>query len=430
MGLELKIGRVSGNWLGFINLQNVEFRAPWLPAGNQTLFTAKSIQFRYRFLDFLSKTFDSKLILLVDRPEIHLMPIPSLRSKNRVPILQWMKEWAFAQRRNIYVEIKNLKIVYDFDKKELKGIDARFDNNRIWATIPLDHLNLFDSDITTTIEVTGEFTLETFTRRDFIRGEIKTNRSVVNWSPLPWEFNLSYAIDRDSIEIESNDFLGGMELTGRLDVAREETIRLSLKASNYAVSNLAVFFKMDKNVNSPIHMDLDLRASGNFYTPLVQARARVYDGWVAKKAFKALEINLEGIYPTVKMSGSRILIEGGQTMRLADKTFEISELFHADTYKVLVSEASQDNVVLGDWEFSRPKNLSEEPDFVLKKLLGDNAKVHFRRYNESQPVYDPDPSERKQVEVGLEYKLQSKDSLKVELRENEEIVGVERKLRF
>ena len=64
----------------------------------------------------------------------------------------------------------------------------------------------------------------------------------------------------------------------------------------------------------------------------------------------------------------------------------------------------------------------------MQRSLGEKANVHFTKYGaQDQPVESNEP---KDMEVGLEYKLRKKESLKLELRDEEEFVGIERKTRF
>ena len=115
-------------------------------------------------------------------------------------------------------------------------------------------------------------------------------------------------------------------------------------------------------------------------------------------------------------------------MRIADKTLEARELFKEKTYETLVSEAQQETVVWGDWELSRQKDERDQPEFIMQRSFGDKTNVHFTKFStDEKPV---EPRESKNMEVGFEYRLRAKDSLKFELRDDEEFVGIERKMKF
>jgi hypothetical protein len=145
-----------------------------------------------------------------------------------------------------------------------------------------------------------------------------------------------------------------------------------------------------------------------------------------------MDVNLEGVYPTLRLENSRMLMDDGTVMRFADTSIEARDLFQESTYQTLIADAQQDSVVWGDWEISRTPNDGEQSDFLMERAFGDNARVHFKRSNAEQevPAATGQRREENQMEVGFEYRLKSKDSVKFSLREGEEFVGVERKLKF
>ena len=106
---------------------------------------------------------------------------------------------------------------------------------------------------------------------------------------------------------------------------------------------------------------------------------------------------------------------------------EFRDLFREKTYEKLVSEAAQDTVVWGDWEFKRPGGTEDPSQFLIQRSLGENTRLHFREYKPEERL---DYFETSQAEVGLEYRLRPKEFLKLQLREDEKFVGVERKMRF
>ena len=65
----------------------------------------------------------------------------------------------------------------------------------------------------------------------------------------------------------------------------------------------------------------------------------------------------------------------------------------------------------------------------MQRDLSDRARLLFRKYDEDKDRIDrPDPN--KQMELGFEYQLETGNSFKVALRDDEEFVGVEHKSKF
>ena len=142
-----------------------------------------------------------------------------------------------------------------------------------------------------------------------------------------------------------------------------------------------------------------------------------------------MDLHVSGVYPTLQLSDSRLLMDDGSTMRFADKTVEFRELFSNRLYEGLVAGEDQDTVVMGDWKFKRPTDENERPEFTAQRSFGKHASLHVTKFNEASEETLDSPEDRN-TEVGFEYRLKGKDSLKLEMREDEKFVGVERKMSF
>ena len=427
MDVEVKIGKISGHVLGYVNFKDVQVSEPGLPAEQATIFKAKEIQFRYRFLDFLSKKYDSKVEVIVKKPEVYWHPRVSIAKPN-FPFLGWMREWALSQKKHLVVRIEDMSLTLGSQEKQLRGVDVTYEDNSFSFEIPIAHVNIAESDVSTVLYAKGRFETGWDEELDSLTGQIETQGTVINWRPLPKESKFDFVFSNDHLSIHSSDLLGGIELTGEINFTKDYEADFKIKAANLPLSNFAPFMGLDPKFSPEGHMDLDVHFYGSPWAPNVVARARLDKGWLNRKDFKAMEVNVAGVYPTVKIENSRILLEDGSVMHFADKTLEAKELFKSSTYETLAREAQQDNVVWGDWEFSRTKGVKDQGDFSMERSLGGNTSVHLRKLNEERQIMEP--TDNRDMEVGLEYKLQSKDSLKVELRGDEEMVGVERKLRF
>ena len=177
-------------------------------------------------------------------------------------------------------------------------------------------------------------------------------------------------------------------------------------------------------------MDLDARFQGHWDALNLDAYARITGGRTSSNRFQSMDLHVSGVYPTVQLSDSRILMDDGSTTRFADKTLEFRELFSSGLYQSLVSGEDQDTVVMGDWKFKRPTDEGDLPEFTAQRSFGKHASLHVTKFNEASEETLDSP-ENRNTEVGFEYRLKGKDSLKVEMRgEDEKFVGVERKMSF
>ncbi len=430
--LEFHIEKASGNLLGFVRFEGVRVEAPWLLEETRTVFRAKEISVQYRFLDFLSKKFDSKITVTVKKPVILWAPRFRLR-RSSFPFFGWMREWALSGLQNLALDVEGLEIGYANGKKRLGGINALFSSDEFRMEVPLTHVDMAGFDVTSVIHVNGRFEAAlSRTGSDSISGEVTTQGTVINWKPIANETHFDFRLEPDQIHVTGDDFLGGFQVMAKVDFKKDFELSASVRALNYPLSNIKPFLGTFESFSIPSRLDLEADFSGILWEPQMALRARLYDGRIGKQSFKVLDLNGSGVYPTIRLSDSKVLMSDGTTsMRFADRALEVGDFFKDKVFQTLISEAQQDRVVWGDWDLSRPKDSNDLSEFMMQRVLGDNASVHFRSYNQDKekPLnlgsVEPAP-----MEVGFEYRLRPKDSLKVELREDEEFVGVERKVKF
>lgn len=429
--LDLRVGKVSGYLLGSVKFDEVRLEAPWLPEETRVVFKAEEIRIQYRFLDFISKKFDSKIVVTVRKPVIVWVPRLKLR-RNAFPFFGWMREWALSGLQNLELNAEDMEIYFGPEKNRIAGIHASFSREAFRFEIPLSHTELGGFDVSSVLLAEGRYESATETRNDTLVGEITTAGTVVNWKPVSTEAKFDFVLDQDEVRLTADDFLGGFEVMARVDFVDDFALVASLKTKDYPFSNFGPFLSASDKFKLPGRLDLEADVSGSVWEPQIELRARIQEGWVGKKMFKVLDLNGSGVYPTIRLTDSRVLMSDGvTTMRFADKAVDVKELFKSKALEGLISEAQQEQVVWGDWELSRPKDSNDLSEFLMQRLLGSNARVHFRRYNEDRekPI-DLGTIESAPVEIGFEYRLKSKDAFKVEVRDGEEFVGVERKISF
>lgn len=421
------IGKIRGHLFGLIIFENIEVREPWLEGDAGRVLSVKELRLRYRFLDLVSKEFGSKILVDVIRPVLVWKPRVGLRAPE-VPFMGWMRDWALTQRRNLVFRVRDMTVVLGGEGQRYEGIDMAYEGNTFSMDLPAAHMKVYGSDVTTVLRVEGTFELGPDVRDDALRGKIRTEGTVINWSPLAEEADFDFIFTEQGFSLLSSHFLGGIELRGQMEFSNDLNIDFEIYAKDYAVRNLSPFFKIDKALEVPGRLDIEARFKGSFWQPQVECRSRLYNGAIGSRSFQALDVNVTGVYPTVTLENSRILMDDGTAMQFANTTLEARELFYDKTYERLIAGAQQDTVIWGDWEISRPLGLNEQPEFLMQRLLGNRAKVSFKKSNEDERELQTTDS--KPMEVGFEYRLKAEDSLKFNVKDDEEFVGVEHKMRF
>ncbi len=430
--LDIKIGKISGKLRGLIRFDDVRLENPNLPAGLRVIFRAERLEFNYDLFDFLSKKFHSKIVITVRSPEFYWRPPVGLRG-DAFPFFSWMRDLLLTQRQRFVLHVKNLKLITGADRNELKGIHLDYENDHVDVTLPISHYELLGNDISTQIHMKAHLEWGMLQKDDQLAGQLFTEGTVVNWQPLPWESKMDFALTRSKILIDSSFFLGGLDLTGAIDFSPEPEVSLSLKTKDFPIKNFSPFLSRGSISNFDGTLDLEALFEGEVDSLKTEIHATINGGKTGQRHYRALNLHASGVYPTIRIYDSQMLMDDGIAMKFAEKTVEFWDLFSSRTYKKLISDSDQSQVAMGDWEFKREMNDSNLPEFLVGRSLGKHASLQFRKFNEpfdEARIRSSDPEDKQQVEVGVEYKLQSKDSVHYKVREDEQIVGVERKLSF
>ncbi len=427
-GLDVRFGRVSGRFPGLVRIEDLEISEP-SAGGRIVLFECREILLRYRLLDLISKDPVAKVQIELRSPRLRWEPRFRVLRRD-LPILTWMRRAAVTRGRDVVIHAEGAE--FEFGARRFGPIDLRFEGGRLRAEMAVHHFEMAAFDVSTEVVVEARFLAAADARDDSLTGTVMTEGTVVNWRPLPYETRFEFELSRHLFNVRSEDLFGGIDFAAeyRLD---DDEVRWAVAADEYSLANLDPLFNLSKGLSVPGSVTFDLRVWGDPLNPSYDGRARIRNGWISRRPFEAMDLSFEGVYPTLRLYDSRLLLKDGTAMRFADRTFEASDVFRERTYRTLVSEAQQDSVVWGDWELTRSKGKGDRSDLLMQRSFGDNARLQLRRTNVEDDVPRADglrSDERRGVGVGFEYRLQSRDALKFEVREGEEFVGVERKLKF
>lgn len=427
--MDVKIGKVRGNLLGFVRFHDLTVSEPGAGPAQAPVLTLKELEFRFRFWDLLSKNIASQIFIAARSPEIHWKPYLGIR-RPHFPFFGWLREWTLAHKNNFVLKVEDLGFYVDGTTPlAISGVAAEIRGEQFHFEVPVTHVAMGRSDVTTVIGIDGRFERGPDSQDDKLSGTLRTEGTVIDWKPVSQEARFNFEFTPEYFLFNSVSFVGGLQWDGHIDFRRDYELNLSIHAQDVPMNELAFFTHLDQTLALAERFDMEVVFKGSLFAPQIEAHVRVYDGTVASREFRVMDLNAEGVYPTVRLNNSRILFDDGSTMRFADEVLEISALASSSTFKSLVSQAQQDRVVWGDWEFSRPRVEEDKSEFLMQRLVGENARLQFRKKDEDEGGFRE--RESRDMEVGFEYKLASDNVLKLEYRDDQEVVGVvEKKLRF
>ena len=259
--LDIKIGKISGKLSGVIRFEGVRLENPALPEGLRVIFRAERVEFKYGWVDFLTKNLNSKITVIVEDPEIFLRPKLRL-DPEPFPFFGWLRDLVLTQRLRLAVHVRDLKIVMGLDRKEFSGIRLDYEDDRFDLLVPVRHVEFLGNDVNTQIIARARLEWGLLRSDDRFVGQVTTEGTVVNWKPIPWELRMDFTLTRDGFRIDSSDLLGGLEVTGEARIAGETSLTIDLKAKDYPIQNCEPFFGRGDGSAYDGHLDLEAHFEG------------------------------------------------------------------------------------------------------------------------------------------------------------------------
>lgn len=426
-GLEIRIGRIEASWNGAVRLRDVWLSDPALPEVASNIFRAERIVLRYPILDLISKSPVPDLSVELHGARLYWQPRITLRSP-RIPFLDALADWMRHTTSRLRLEAQDAELCIGTSQKVLRGITLSLKGTQFRLVVPLDHVNALGSDVSSTLVIEGRHHRGLFGGPSSVEGRMSTQGTVVNWSPFEKESEFDLRLDEQGLRVSSTTAFGGLYIAGTVDLQNDCDVDLTVAASEYPAENLRPFIQGASGKPLPGRIDLEAHVYGDVQAPSVDVRMRAHDAWMGARAVKAADLQVEGVYPTFRISSARMVLDNGEAMRLPDTTVEAANLFRRSTYEKLLTGATQDTVILGEWEFERSGGAFSRNDFQMRKGFGEQAGILMR-----QPSGRDTADTRREpedVRLGFEYRLPSKESFKFEVQKDERFVGVERKWNF
>lgn len=422
-GLKIKYRRVDGN----VFSGSMTFKEPevWMPGpGEPTLiFKAERISFDYHLVDFFMEKFTGWVEIRLERPTFYAgVPfIPDRMSQKSVSLFSQLVRNVRKKTRLI---IENGKIAWLGKEGVLSGISGKIQNQEFDLSVSLNHILIAGRDLSTRLSLTGKLLTRPGDAQQELVGRFKTEGTVVNWKPIAQESNARYILNRHTLRITASSFFGGLEVEGQIDYFGDLEIDLIIQSDHYQLSNLNGILRRSDRKKLSGESNIELFLSGSLLEPMIKGQILVKNTQMGGRPIKNIQLNFQGIYPDVQLSESRMVLPDGTTMNFANQTVRFQDLLSSKTYETLIAHMDQTDVSWGDWRLRRK---SAAGSVSLEKELGEWMKLKYERYDRDEATLQtqdwPD-------EVELEYLLSDQNSLKLQLREDDEFIGVQKKLSF
>jgi hypothetical protein len=416
-GLEVQIGTISGDVWGTVSLRDVRISMPNPSAPALTIFTCGEIRFRYTLLDFLRQNFTGWFDVILNKPVFYANAPFGARAPeaHSVEIFSGLTQRVHQTARLI---IHDGTIAWLGQEGTLSGIDGMIANRSFDLTITLNHLKMGNFDATTTLVVDGQLAGDDSTHALHLVGSAATRGTVINWKPLPSESRMHFDLSRDTLKIWDSEILGGIAVEGSIGHTSRQEVDLTFTAKGYPLKEMHDIFSFSGSQAIGGQMTGKLRIAGAVTEPRLIGECVIGGNDAPGSRFKAMQLFFEGIYPQVKISRSQMILSNGNAMQFSsEQEIGLFELFNADTYERLIARSEQRTVTWHDWTLYRE---GEKDSLSMERPLdgGTNAAEKEDSGSEGDEA------------SGLDTLFGGKESFKVELKDDEQILALQKKSQF
>ncbi len=314
------------------------------------------------------------------------------------------------------IENKTFEGMIDFSKKDISfslnlqeqgeaKVSGKREGDTYDIKVMLRHLKFGKSDLSTDFYTGGVLIKAEDGKSQTAKGKASTQASLLNFKPLK-EFSADYELTQDRLTIYSLSW-ANFELNGQI-TRQERGNSFTLGSFSNAYFDLFLTVReMDlKDLAgllgiSPEAAELSGKVSGQVrilgpsQAIKIEAKLIASEGRLATVKFKSAKINAEGLWPVLRFTDGSVINDVGGVVYSLEGKFNVRELsdFSSAEHHVTVYYANN-AMRLQDWVIRR------EHDYKGEEM------------------------------VEAEYDLEKNQALKMRIKDQEEIVGWEKSVKF
>jgi len=283
----------------------------------------------------------------------------------------------------------------------------------------LKHWHAGSMDITTDISVEAE--LKEKSGVPVITGTLNTEKSIINYKPCR-ELSLHFTVRKKAVEILGFKWGKSFRLVGKLEFDPPHNIELIALLDGTKLEELLSFGPSGAENLLAGTVKGRLEIEGPLNNPVSRGQITSRDGRIGDVYFENAVIHLLGKGPLITIGDSRIYRETGYL--LLNGEIDLRKFGKRNLFENIVIKTDDQSIVWEGWDITKE---SAGDEVNLKKKISEDWEVGF-----TAPLESDDTSWEKdeESEVELRYKIRDNESLKMQIKEEEEFLGVEHKIKF
>jgi len=303
-----------------------------------------------------------------------------------------------------------------FGEDELKIPEKR----RFLFCLNLNHVNIFGYDLLLNVYLFGNV-YQKDRYIDTIKGTLITKNTMIDFTPIG-EFNSNFEYKEGVLKLERFSFGDSFDLTGEINLKRPFNVNIEVKLTELDLSSLVMFGSQKLRESVTGSLSGDIKAEENLLKPRIRGKLNARNGRLGLVDYKVANVNLQGTWPVLEILDSQILRENGYFM--LDGFVDLRRLGRPRFLEGLRIRSDEKTVVWAGWDIV--KEIDQGEELNLEKNIGEDFKINFKKFINDE-VYTQD---YKDDEIELEYKLRNNKSFKMRLKESEETLQLQHRIKF
>jgi hypothetical protein len=338
--------------------------------------------------------------------------------KGEILLLKNLQGSLFLNQEGLYFQ--DIKANFnDSSANELK-LYGHLKKDYLSLNASLEHLQVGDFDILTNLALILDRKLDPQNKSPKTDGTLKSYGSVFNNQPFP-ELTASFEIQDRQLRILSFSLGNSYDLRGIVDLKHPFNADLSLNFYQAALNELVwQFISAAEKPDFSGRVNGLIKISGALGCPKVEGFLEAKQGHIGDLAFVSADINLKGRYPRILLVDSRILRE--EDSFLMEGEIDFTNLEKQGLLDITVK--GDKGMLWQGWDITR----GGENQVHMSKNVADDVKVTFDTFIDDAAVEGYEDDYRN--ELGLEYRILGDKLLKLYLKKDEGILGLERRVKF
>lgn len=346
---------------------------------------------------------------------------------NQHPAIRDLQGEILLSQQGLY--FRDVKASLKDNAPNVLKVYGELSEERLCLTANLEHLKVKDFDILTNLVLDLNRRINLQDGAPKVGGTFKTYGSVLNNQPIP-ELNSAFEMHGDKLRILGFSLGDNYNLRGIVNLSPPWNADLSLNFYEAELTELISWFSRPLKTGKDrlsVEQKADfsglvnglIKITGELTQPQVEGYLEARDGHIGDLYFVSADMNVKGRYPRISITDSRVFRE--EDSFVMEGEIDFTDLERQDFLEL--SFLPDKGMFWQGWDITRKR----QDQLHMSKGVADDLKVTFDTFMEEDRI---DYEDNYTNELGLEYKIFGDKLIKLRLRREEGILGLERRMKF